>query len=154
MKTKSIITSFLILISAVSVYAQGNIRKETRQKIKSLKIAFITDELSLTEKEAQKFWPIYNVHEEAIHSIRKQEGSKIRNQVKKQGGFEALTDKQAKEILNEMMVLEEKTFRQNQTFKKKLLKFLPPKKIIKLEFAERKFKQKMFEKLKRRRHKE
>jgi len=39
-------------------------------RVKAYKIAYITDQLSLTEKEAQKFWPIYNAHEELMRKFR------------------------------------------------------------------------------------
>ena len=39
-------------------------------KIKSLKIAFITERLNLSSDEAAVFWPVYNEHEDAIEKLR------------------------------------------------------------------------------------
>ena len=40
------------------------------EKIKSLKIAFITQKLQLSADEAQKFWPIYDQYENDINRLR------------------------------------------------------------------------------------
>jgi len=37
-------------------------KEERQERIKALKVAYITRELSLTEREAQAFWPVYNKH--------------------------------------------------------------------------------------------
>ena len=45
--------------------------EDTRaEKIKSLKIAFITQKLQLSADEAQKFWPIYDQYENDINRLR------------------------------------------------------------------------------------
>ncbi len=41
-------------------------------KIKALKIAFITEKLNLSEKEAQQFWPIYNSYHEDMSNLKRQ----------------------------------------------------------------------------------
>ena len=61
---------YVILFVLVScfTFAQGN--QEKREKIKALKVAFLTEKLALTSDEAQKFWPIYNAFEEKQFEIR------------------------------------------------------------------------------------
>jgi hypothetical protein len=56
---KYLLILFVMLGSFSILKAQdGN---DTRaEKIKSLKIAFITQKLQLSTDEAQKFWPIYD----------------------------------------------------------------------------------------------
>ncbi len=41
------------------------------EKVEALKRAFITSELALTPVEAEKFWPVYNAHEESQKTNRK-----------------------------------------------------------------------------------
>lgn len=70
------ILGFLLL--GTSLIAQKtpespNDRKEKREKVEAMKVAFITTELELTEEEAQKFWPVYN-----------EMGDKLRNENKNQ----------------------------------------------------------------------
>lgn len=40
------------------------------ERVKALKIAFITQALNLTSDEAQKFWPVYNTYEAEIKKAR------------------------------------------------------------------------------------
>ncbi|MEP2238753.1 MAG: hypothetical protein ABJI22_10375, partial [Maribacter sp.] len=39
-------------------------KKQDWEKINTLKVAFITEKLSLNTKEAQDFWPVYNEYQE------------------------------------------------------------------------------------------
>lgn len=55
---------FLLLITVPSLLFSQSRRGEKcdgdRQKIKSEKIAYLTDKLNLSVSEAQSFWPVYN----------------------------------------------------------------------------------------------
>ena len=80
MKTNKLIYRLAILILviqySISGFAQGGQRKKMlKDKIEAQKIAYITNELSLTATEAQQFWPIYNEfsdkNEELMKAYRK-----------------------------------------------------------------------------------
>ncbi len=60
-----LVLSFLLL-NASHILAQRG------EKIENLRIAFISNKLSLTTPEAEKFWPIYNVYRSAVSDLRKQ----------------------------------------------------------------------------------
>ena len=79
---KKIITPLVLLIFCFSAYAQSG-GKDWRQQIKAQKVAFITEQLSLTPKEAQKFWPIYNTYEDKLNQIRRNDERAIRDAMKK-----------------------------------------------------------------------
>ena len=51
---KKLITIGLLFLLTFNAFSQ---RKEKEERIKALKIAFITERLALTETQAQKFWP-------------------------------------------------------------------------------------------------
>ena len=58
---KSFILFVLLLAFSISLNAQDTQTKsEKEQEIKFQKIAFFTDKIGLTLKEAEIFWPIYN----------------------------------------------------------------------------------------------
>ena len=62
------ITSIVFIISfSLLSFSQHN-----RDKIKTLKIAYITEKLDLSKKEAQQFWPIYNAFEEENYNLKRQ----------------------------------------------------------------------------------
>lgn len=67
---RNIITSLISFLAAfcmtcISADAQPRPQENWKEKIQSVKIAFLTNEIGLTPAEAQSFWPIYNsVNEE------------------------------------------------------------------------------------------
>ncbi len=53
----------------LGVWAQG-MRGERAERLRSLRIAVITDALELTPEEAQVFWPMYNEREASLQRHR------------------------------------------------------------------------------------
>jgi hypothetical protein len=51
--------------------AQKNEKKEGKEKIKALYIAFMTEELNITELEAQKFWPLHKEYTKELSALNK-----------------------------------------------------------------------------------
>ena len=43
---------------------------QAQDRIRALKVAFITDKLKLTPEESEKFWPVYNQYEAEQKRIR------------------------------------------------------------------------------------
>lgn len=73
---KQFLTALLFVATITGVFAQKNPnglgdRQPGKEKIKSLYIAFITQELNLTETEAEKFWPIHHLYNEDLMNARK-----------------------------------------------------------------------------------
>lgn len=143
---KKFILPILILLISVSAIAQSG-----REKIKAYKVSFITEKLSLTEKEAQQFWPIYNAYDETTSKIKRQDIRSIRREIK--DNLDTLSDEKAKEILDKLILAENKLHEENVKLANKLLKVISPKKIILLKVAEEDFKRKLLNEFKRK-HKE
>lgn len=62
---------FLIAIFGSFSFVMGqNNNSQRGEKIKALKIAFITQKLQLTSAEAEKFWPVYNQYDNEIRQLR------------------------------------------------------------------------------------
>lgn len=133
----------LLLSLSISTFAQDKNRQE---RIKALKIAFITERLELTESEAQKFWPIYNAFDSENQKMRKETMGKFRKV-----DFDSMSDQEAKKHLEDMMVTDVKKHQLKQQFAKDLLKVLPAKKIILLKATEDAFNRRMMEQFKKRR---
>ena len=123
-------------------------------RVKAYKIAYITDQLNLTEKEAEKFWPIYNAHEEQMRKFRSDERSTIKKEISESSKIEAISENDAKKIVVFVSELRDKTHKENQVYFTKLKKVLPFKKILKLQIAERGFKKRLFDNLRKKRIKE
>ncbi|WP_338359441.1 hypothetical protein [Yeosuana marina] len=138
---KKILTIIFVLGFYLVSFSQDN-----RDKIKTLKIAFITEKLNLTEKEAQAFWPVYNSFEDEYMKLRRQSYEKRKNI-----DFQNITDKDAEALLNEIRVIEKKKYTLKENYMNDLLKVISPKKIILLNKVEDDFKHKIFEEFKNRR---
>jgi hypothetical protein len=68
---KSALLFLVFTTMTLSAFAQ-NVRDKVEDKIKIQRIAFMTQRLSLTETEAQQFWPIYNEYTQKLQQVRKQ----------------------------------------------------------------------------------
>ena len=66
---KGIMLAILIGIGAM-VQAQGPGRPD-QDRLKSMRVAYMTEKLDLTPAEAEKFWPIYNEYQAAHEGIEK-----------------------------------------------------------------------------------
>lgn len=138
---KKIIFLILILTSA-SLVAQSR-----RDKIKALKVSFITERLNLTQDEAEKFWPIYNAFDDNYVRIKYREIRSIHKEVK--DNVDTLTDEKANELLNKLMDAESRLYNEDVALIDKLKKIISPQKIILLKEAEEDFNKKLFEQFKK-----
>ncbi|WP_338409843.1 sensor of ECF-type sigma factor [uncultured Flavobacterium sp.] len=103
---KKIITLFLVLVSLVTV-AQPH--KEKFEKVKALKVAYITKELNLTTAEAEKFWPIYNLFDAKQFDLRHKKMKTIMKKLK-EDGLDVIDDKEAETILSQMESIDQELF--------------------------------------------
>ena len=143
MKTKNIFTILLLLVS-ISFYAQGKKMLEKKEQIYALKVAFITNELSLTSTEAEKFWPIYNSFEDRQFDLKRQ---KFISYIKKMDDetLNKMSDKEALTVLTQMEASEDEVFQLRKKLIASLKSFLSPVKIIKLKKAEDEFNKKLLQ---------
>ena len=142
MKIKNIL-SLLIVIISINVMAQdGPFIRKKKEQIKALKVAFITDELSLTPDEAAKFWPLFNAFEEKQQEIRKQKGSLNRMDDE---SFDELSEKEATTMLAKMESTEDELHQAKKKFIASLKGVISPIKILKLKKAEENFNRKLLQ---------
>ncbi len=133
---------FLFLLSIQFGFGQN--QDARKERIKSLKIAFISQKLALTSIEAEKFWPIYNKYDEKI-MLLKEAQMKLRLQKRASSDEEALKKiEDAEEKEAEVMALKKK-------MRAELIPVITAEKVLKLEQLEQEFHRKLLEKLKNRR---
>lgn len=111
-----------------------------REKIRSLKVAFITERLSLTTAEAQKFWPIYNTYEDKKEQIWDWERSVYFGQMRR---IDELSESESSKLLKEVMAHQEEKNKLDENLVKDLKKVISDKKILLLRQAEQDFKRKL-----------
>jgi len=69
MKVQLIFRSLIIVVVAVVAFSISSIAQQDISQIENLKIAYITNELDLSKEQAQQFWPVYNKHENQLRSL-------------------------------------------------------------------------------------
>lgn len=123
-------------------------KRQSKEKIKKLKIAYFTENLNFTEEEAQQFWPIYNAYDDKNFELRVVGQNKIKRELK---NMENMSEAQAAELLNRFETIEKQIHENNMDLIKKLKTFLSAKKIILLKKAERDFNRKLMKEFRKRR---
>ncbi|MEZ7500078.1 sensor of ECF-type sigma factor [Flavobacterium sp. Arc3] len=141
MNIKKIIP-ILLLLTSFSFYAQTGGIKDKKDQIKALKAAFLTTELDLTTREAQKFWPIYNTYDDKQFEIRYQKMSALKTRMN-DSALDEMSEKEAIAFLAEMESADEELFLLRKKLNKSLKEVIPAVKIIKLRKSEEGFNRKL-----------
>lgn len=148
MRTTCKLIIIVLFLTSLSSFAQdGPLRERFKQKkeqIKSLKIAFITNELNLTPDEAAKFWPLFNAFEDKQQEIKKQKMKAFLDR-KDDNTLDQLSEKEAANILNQMESTEDELYQLKKKFITSLKGVLPATKILKLKKAEEEFSKKLLQ---------
>ncbi|HNP66588.1 MAG TPA: sensor of ECF-type sigma factor [Aequorivita sp.] len=131
----------VILLFLLTTIVQAQDGKH--EKIKAWKTAYITEKLSLTSSEAEKFWPIYNKFDEKFHELRKKERTEIFKKLR--DGLENLTDAEANELIDKNLSIESSELELRKQMTAELRKVISPKKIISLKKAEDDFKRELLD---------
>ncbi len=125
-------------------------QRKPREKVKALKIAYITDKLDLSSNEAQQFWPIYNEYEATIEGLKKNKRASTR-ELKEVNGYKNVSEKEAEDYINNYLSAEEQKFIARKKLITSLRQVLPHKKILKLVKAEIDFNKRLLQRLRNRR---
>lgn len=126
-----------MILSGFQCFAQGSKFKEKREQIKTLKVAFITDKLSLSSVEAEKFWPLYNAFDEKQNNLRQQ---KMRSYMDRMdSNIDNMSEKDASNFLSQIENAEDELYQSRKKFVTSLKTILPAVKILKLKKAEEDF---------------
>lgn len=140
---KKLLVVLTFVLSAISSYAQDPVRDH----IKTLKIAFITEQLGLSPKEAQAFWPVYNQYEEKQENFRRKEHLELKAQTKT---VENMTPEAASALLEEFINLQKEKYEAEQNFITKISPIISPQKTLLLLEAEKAFKKRLFQQYRKR----
>ena len=126
------IALILLLISITVSHAQRG------ERIEALRVAFITNKLSLTSGESERFWPIYNVYRTALTDIRKQSNADM--------NLEAMSDAEAERAIQSSIDRMEKELNLFKSLARDLKPILPARKIALLSKVERNFNEELIRK--------
>lgn len=129
----------IIIFLFVSTISFGQ-RNQDWEKINTLKVAFITEKLSLSSKEAQEFWPVYNEYQEKRNALRKKSHNQIKSKIK---DADSLSEIESEKLLALHMQIEEEEEVLDNDFLKKVSKVISAKKTLLLLRSEEEFKRQL-----------
>jgi hypothetical protein len=137
--------SILIIVFLTSNYGQAQMHQHPeclkhREVIKAERVAYLTEKLDLSVKEAQNFWPIYNAYQKEIENLRDEKHKSIFQMNEENNN---LTEAEYQEILNQYFAFSKKEATLKENYQKNLSKVLSAKKIYLLYSAEKSFKRKL-----------
>jgi len=141
MKTIKLSTTILLLLLSNIVFSQN--RKAHKEKIKAMKVGFITSKLDLTPKEAQIFWPVFNEFNTKMDAIH----SEKRKLKRKERENENLNNEELEKIVDNHIVLEQKELDIKKEYHIQFKRILPINKVAKLYRANHDFKKELLRKL-------
>ena len=108
-----------------------------RERVRAEKVAFLTEEIDLTESEAQVFWPIYN----EIQKSQRDGFEAVKNayDAMAKGVEEKKDGKEMEKLVKAYIDAKEKHEGIETKYLNKLLKVLPAEKVARYYVAEEKF---------------
>ncbi len=145
---RSLKNSFLILGAFLMVFGVRAQDDRNKEQIKTLKIAFFTEQLSLSPDEAAVFWPIYNAHEKEKEAVRDQQRREIRDRFP---NLDEITEKEARKALERYLELEEREEELDKAFYEQIAREFSAVRTLKLFQAERDFRRRLFQEYRKRR---
>jgi hypothetical protein len=142
----------LIALSSLASVGQkpemhdGKRTSEMHERLQTAHIGFITKELSLTEAEAQAFWPVYNAHKAEKKALM---GTRdMKSMHKDQQSMDKLSEKEALVLLKKMTAQQAAMMSLEQSYQSKYLEILPANKVLMLHHAEMQFKKRVMDRFK------
>jgi len=149
---KKIIIFGFFLLSGWAATAQGQTDPEITQdpsvqeKIKNLRIAYISDKLGLTPDQAEKFWPVYREFSDKKREI-KQEFVETRKGIKQDNPDPAKQE----ELVKLGLALKQRELDLEKTYSDRLLRVITAQQILNLRRAEGDFQRIILEQIQQRR---
>ncbi len=116
---------------------------ERREKIEAMKVAFLTQQLDLSSREAQQFWPVYNEYQDKLEALRQQ-----RRKDRKASTSDALSDKDAEALLDQELAFRQQEIDLQKTYYQRFKAVLSVRKTLKLMRSEEEFKRVLLEQIK------
>lgn len=123
-----------------------NDKTDAQDKIEALKEAYLTRQLDLNPKEAEKFWPVYNQYRKDMKKVidERKQNQLDPNQLKN------ADNKQIEKAMNRNFKLEQQALQVRQKYRQEFQNVLPPRKVMKIYKSEKDFNMKLIEELHRR----
>ena len=130
---RAVLGWLLALLPLAAAHAQGPRRQERISQLENAKIAYLTEKVSLTQDQAQKFWPLYN-----DFSAKRRDLNRRLRQLRPDN-LDGLTDQQIRDNLNQLFALRQQEVTLEKEYFEKFQRVLSVRQVGRLFIAERDF---------------
>lgn len=113
------------------------------ERLKAMKVAFITNKLSLTPDQSQKFWPLYNKYEAEQREIKV---GKRNNK-----NINLMSDQEVEQFIESRFEMEDQLLNLKRNYFTKFKQVISIRQIAMIEKAEREFKSVLLGEIQKRR---
>ena len=136
----------LLIMLAGKAFAQPDkdYGKDKQEKLKALKVSYLTGKLNLTTAEAEKFWPVYNEYEEAKFKMFAEEHKELRKDLKE---ADDLSDAELDAMIDKYLSSKQKEADLEKKYYAKFRAILPPSKVTMLISADHDFKREVLKQM-------
>lgn len=136
----------LAMLMMKSTWAQpGEMGMPDNDKIRALRVAFITEQLDLSSEEAERFWPVHNAFHKQMRELQ-EERRALMVEVKEGD----LSEAQMEANIQKSFTLEEKSIELKRKYHESFKKILSLEKVAALYGAELEFQRRVLEELHKR----
>lgn len=139
--------TIILLLFTTLIFSQE--MDEKIERVKALRVAYISDRLDLTPEEAQKFWPLFNQFDDKQSDLNR-EKRKLMFKLRPENAVN-LTEKESAQLIAEDERLETEIQNNKRQLARNLQGVIPNQKILILRQIEIEFKQKLLKQIKERR---
>jgi len=113
-------------------------RSYDKEKLESARIAFITNRLSLTPAQAEKFWPLYNQNMERRSELMREMTRINRTETKE------LSDQRATEMINRKLEIQQNLLDLEKSFMNNITQIISPAQALQLGGVNRDFTRQLY----------
>lgn len=125
--------------------------KEHHKKVKAYRISFLTEELDLSTAEAEKFWPLFRRYDKAKDSLHK---AYYQNHRWLKDSLTYLTDASAMELIEQHCQKEHQLMKKKEEMAQAFTEVIGAKKTLKFLHLEHRFRQRLVEKMRKKKEEE
>ncbi|RSK47187.1 hypothetical protein [Hymenobacter rigui] len=130
----ALLLGLLAWLPFTSAYAQGGMRRQERlSQLENARIAYLTEQISLTPDQAQKFWPVYNEFTAKRRDLNR------RMRLLRPASLDALSDQQIKDNLTQAFTLRQQEITLEKEYFDRFQRVISVRQVGKLFIAERQF---------------
>ncbi|MCB0850541.1 MAG: hypothetical protein KDC20_12430, partial [Bacteroidetes bacterium] len=105
-KLKLFMVMAFTAVAMVAKAQPGDRAGNRSERMETMKIGFLTQQLHLTSDEAKRFWPVYNQYQDELQALRK---NRKDDRQDAKDNFANMSDKEAEKVVDD-----EIAFRQNE----------------------------------------